>query len=1212
MKKFIMNNIQEEFVLHKIFPCCSSLKILRFRLLVLLICSFSFTTHAQLVGDATVKANFGVEADVYANQLQFPNADVPPIPLPVSALGIDDWFKLSNDLGSGKGVIDQSNAVGLKATIQAQPNNNYAFEKRQSVTTPTLPFPYPIIDGYLWIDSVYGRDNISAQGTNDLTIFGGTKDKNSDNPISWTLGSGSVPQKTDIVDVYAHLRGVDPKAPTDLDPRPFNTLWAFGGGSLRDTSGSKHIDFEFFRTLVGYSAGASDFTNTGTDGGRTAWTFDGDGDILVPGTIIISIDYEGGGTRPDVRIRVWMNSSILASFNTLPNRPFNIDVSSFESGLNSGTFGYVRIEARNNSTTSIFGRVNTEGATLATPWGTLEGENAMFNDNYSSLQFVEFGINLTAFGLDRRGETDPCSNILGSLLVKTRSSAGGQSDSFTSELKDFAGPYIFGRATNPMVSLAQGDPLSCTNKNVTLTATVNESAGLTINFYGPDPDGDNNDNYGPLVQSGTGLTYSTNIPGTYTVVAEAVAFPGCKRIDRVTILPFTPNELEVSCPQAVSLPACTSQEDINSAFNTWKSQFIVNNNGGAGLTQSPTAQEIAALQAPNKCGGSVSVTLKASDICNTEESCTSTFKVDADTENPTISVVSSSDPKGACNPTIVAPTFKVEDGCDGNKDIVGVADKDVINGCFYSRTYRANYTDACNNAATEVTVTYTWKVESPVDVSGPSDVTYSRCDIATQEDLKAKFDEWLASFKVINASCGAEPKYEGNTGVPLLCEGGKVTVKLSIANNCSSDEVQASFELTGVERLAIKCPTDVDLTCSQNPQEEFNTWISSFSYTGGCNPSATDLSSYVLPLPGQTLSVTYEVKDNCDTKSCTVTFKVPDCNTPHCTYTQGYYGDYNGSACDIDGNPTTDHQIMVNAINQAGGEYNFGSMATGNYFKLKASDVYGNPNIASNNVFVMLPGGGSPRALAGYATYDDYSTWSDSDPLTKSGANKGNINNNLLSQTMTMFFNLSVDNTLGGYALKSKFATSDVSCGSDVAIPNTYKEFKISQLLIDYLNANYVGGANVSNLFALANKALGGENIGNLSPSIINSAVDNINRGFDACRVEVPLIIIVVKPIDPIYETSRVNSNNDPIFSVYPVPFKETFTLKYEFDYKSEVKIQIFDTKGSLLQFENDTNPYLNKEISIRPRFNRGEGQMFFIKVITDRGVSIKKVLSSK
>ncbi|WP_164974500.1 T9SS type A sorting domain-containing protein, partial [Flavobacterium amnicola] len=516
-----------------------------------------------------------------------------------------------------------------------------------------------------------------------------------------------------------------------------------------------------------------------------------------------------------------------------------------------------------------------------------------------------------------------------------------------------------------------------------------------------------------------------------------------------------------------------------------------------------------------------------------------------------------------------------------------------------------NVTDRCYAGGSD-SATFTITPAPAVVVSNVQDASISAC--ASEADINAAYAAWLGSFGV-SGGCNPQGGFTGPTTMPNIC-GGSIQLTYNVTDRCyAGGSDSATFTVIAPDALVINCPDSIELTCSQNPQQVFDLWISGFSFSGGCSPTATDLSGYQLPLPGNTLSITYEVTDKCEVKSCTATFMVPDCVKPHCTYTQGYYGDYNGAACDINGNPTTDYQIMVNAINEAGGAYNFGSKPVGNYFTLKASDVYGNPTIAANNVFTMLPGGGTPRALVGFATFDTYSTWSDGDPLTASGSNSGKINNNLLSQTMTMFFNLSVDNTLGSFVLEPKFATSDVNCGSDEPIPNTYKEFKIHPNIIAYLNANYVGGATVANLFKLANRALGGENIGNLNHPLINDAVDNINRGFDGCRIQVPLVIIIIKPNVDILDTYRTN---EPIFTVYPVPFKDVFTLKYDFDYPSDVKIQIFDTKGTLLQSENDTNPYLNKELSIRPKFNRGEGQMFFVKVITEKGVSIKKVISEK
>jgi hypothetical protein len=545
----------------------------------------------------------------------------------------------------------------------------------------------------------------------------------------------------------------------------------------------------------------------------------------------------------------------------------------------------------------------------------------------------------------------------------------------------------------------------------------------------------------------------------------------------------------------------------------------------------------------------------------------------------------------------------INDGCSAVAQFSG--DPRVAPLLCTGGVVNVTYSIADNCSQDSVTASFTLNGEADVDVSGPGNVSVSQCDYANQAAVDTAFAAWLAQFQTINDGCSAVAQFSGDPRVaPSLCDGGVVNVTYSISDNCSQDSVSASFTLNEAQELTVTCPPNVLLTCRDDAQAA---WINGFSFAGGCNPIGTDLSTYELPKPGQSVTINYSVQDNCDFESCTSTFEVPICNVTHCTYTQGYYGELNGSACTPDGLPTYDHQIMINAINQAGGTFNFGSTGTGNYFTLKASDVYGNPDPTQNNVFVMLPGGGTPRALVGFATYDQYSTWSDGDPLNASGPNKGRINNNLLSQTMALFFNLSLDPALGDVVLTKKFATSDVACGSDVPDPRSYSEFTISSSVIDYLNANYPGGATVDNLFILANKALGGEDIGGLTASSINGAVDAVNRGFDGCRIQVPIRVSTSVPA-----LTPISSLLEPTFTAYPVPFKDVLNIRYDFDYKSDVNIEIYDSKGALLMTERDTDAYPNKEISIRPRFNRGDGQLFFVKLVTNKGVSIKKVISEK
>jgi hypothetical protein len=83
-------------------------------------------------------------------------------------------------------------------------------------------------------------------------------------------------------------------------------------------------------------------------------------------------------------------------------------------------------------------------------------------------------------------------------------------------------------------------------------------------------------------------------------------------------------------------------------------------------------------------------------------------------------------------------------------------------------------------------------------------------------------------------------------------------------------------------------------------------------------------------------------------------------------------------------------------------------------------------------------------------------------------------------------------------------------------------------------------------------------------------------------------------------------------FDAYPVPFKDQLTIKYKFDYTSDVKIELFNAQGILVLSKTDTHSYLNKEITLNLKANKGQEQVYIVKVTTNRGISTKKVMSSK
>jgi hypothetical protein len=91
-------------------------------------------------------------------------------------------------------------------------------------------------------------------------------------------------------------------------------------------------------------------------------------------------------------------------------------------------------------------------------------------------------------------------------------------------------------------------------------------------------------------------------------------------------------------------------------------------------------------------------------------------------------------------------------------------------------------------------------------------------------------------------------------------------------------------------------------------------------------------------------------------------------------------------------------------------------------------------------------------------------------------------------------------------------------------------------------------------------------------------------------------------------ETSVVEKS----FSAYPVPFRETLNIEYDFDYSSSATIQMFDTQGRLLRTYREANAFKGKVTELSIDFRTRASQVYILKVTTDRDVFTKKIISDK
>ena len=133
------------------------------------------------------------------------------------------------------------------------------------------------------------------------------------------------------------------------------------------------------------------------------------------------------------------------------------------------------------------------------------------------------------------------------------------------------------------------------------------------------------------------------------------------------------------------------------------------------------------------------------------------------------------------------------------------------------------------------------------------------------------------------------------------------------------------------------------------------------------------------------------------------------------------------------------------------------------------------------------------------------------------------------------------------------------------------------------------------------------EPYGNDPQSVINAVNMAYASGGNAPGVLATELDILNNLGCPLGETPAVNKNQ---FQVYPVLFKENITIRSQFDFETDVLIQFYDTNGRLLQQVDYTTVNFGEEITIDLNFSHASGQIFLVKVVTNKGFSTKKIIS--
>ncbi|WP_167614492.1 SprB repeat-containing protein, partial [Maribellus sediminis] len=817
----------------------------------MLCCTMQFASSQIVTEGPAVRANFGIDADVYTNYLLAPELDT------IDPFGTDDWFGGLYS-GDGTAVFNPSPAFITYINNRLAIDENLSFVIRMGDNgwisrNSELEIPSSPGDTIVWVDGVYARDNNTAGNGKDSTAFGGTSDKNFQDPSTWDAGIKDPYQKGDLIDVYGHMR-----------EDPDGDLWGIGAFSTRSTSGSVHADFEFFANQVGFDG--SHFSNTGTDHGHTSWTFDSAGVVLTAGDLIVSIDYEKGGDLPVASIRVWVSEAdyIYGLANWGGSASFNFTGAfTAESGVG---FGYAEIEpAVGNTDPAAWAVVNVDSVSPAPPWGTLEGPQAANDSVYLPLQFAEFAINMSFLGLDAFGG-DACNKTLGSLLVKTRSSP-----SFESEMHDFVGPLLFGYDLETKIVTTDLDSCDDGVNQFDLTTAVDSTGDGVVTFYATSADAFAN----PPVNA---ISSIQTLPVGDTMFWARSSNPddqGCFAVDSFHVIVH-------------DLPVCNVTIQDESYFNADNGYAVVNVTGGSGsytYLWGTDGGSIGGGQGTDSIyglsDGIYFVTVTDSFGCET--SCVDTIRW---TPTAPTCEVFTEDVECYGAETGIAWAEVTPSDTIGYPPYKYIWYKDAVP---FDTTITASLVDTMFNLGAGI---YDVEIFNNVDPNStfcsdtifqpdPNPV-YVECSSLTvdeclgQDSINTAFGNWLDT--VFMVSGGTDPldtiyKINGvevdidTVSAPYFC-GDSKTIQMIVSDYCGlADTCDATFAVNTPVPVSLTPPANDTLdACSTGAEiaSAFSEWLGSVSYDGGCNATIDNGNPTAPDSCGGEITVVWTVSSDCE------------------------------------------------------------------------------------------------------------------------------------------------------------------------------------------------------------------------------------------------------------------------------------------------------------------------------------------------------------
>ena len=307
----------------------------------------------------------------------------------------------------------------------------------------------------------------------------------------------------------------------------------------------------------------------------------------------------------------------------------------------------------------------------------------------------------------------------------------------------------------------------------------------------------------------------------------------------------------------------------------------------------------------------------------------------------------------------------------------------------------------------------------------------------------------------------------------------------------------------------------------------------------------------------------------------------------HCTFTQGFYGNYGGLVCGAQTTYDLMYGLLFNDLVIGGGDNTLTLTRDGTGEEGSGDGV--------DCLIGRLPGGGKPAVLNGAATCDD--------PVgIKIHKRNGRFKNSLLAQTITLGLNLRHDVNLGRVQLENNVMLT--TAAADCSDPETggvgpSVGYKIGRKVINYLGADNT----IDDLFALANAALAGDNICPLKLGNITHAIAAINEGFDECRLLDGFISSCKKDSEAGVTYEEYNA-----LKVYPNPVSDICHIDFASPEDGNTTVEIYNIMGERMDVLFDEPTAEDERYAVDFYSQSYPAGIYFIIVRTGNSLQKQKV----